>query len=151
MMHGAAARAAIISQLALLAAGCAPVQNSVPDTTASSTTGATAVSAAQRAAGWRPLFDGTSTSAWRGYKSQTFPAGWKIVDGVLTKSGSAEDIQTQVFEVGKRHPFDNLRAWFQALYETLLGSSQGPRMGSFIALYGIDNSRRLIAEALAEA
>ena len=95
MMHGAAARAAIISQLALLAAGCAPVQNSVPDTTASSTTGATAVSAAQRAAGWRALFDGTSTSAWRGYKSQTFPAGWKIVDGVLTKSGSAEDIQTR--------------------------------------------------------
>ena len=43
----------------------------------------------------------------------------------------------------------SLRGWFQALYETLLGSSQGPRMGSFIALYGIDNSRRLIAEALA--
>jgi lysyl-tRNA synthetase class 1 len=62
---------------------------------------------------------------------------------------SAEDIQTQVFEVGKRHPFESLRAWFQALYETLFGSSQGPRMGSFIALYGIDNSRRLIAEALA--
>ena len=58
-------------------------------------------------------------------------------------------IQNIVFEVGKRHPFESLRDWFQALYETLLGSSQGPRMGSFIALYGIDNSRRLIAEALA--
>jgi lysyl-tRNA synthetase class 1 len=67
----------------------------------------------------------------------------------LPADASAEDIQTQVFEVGKRHPFENLRAWFQALYETLLGSSQGPRMGSFIALYGIDNSRKLIAEALA--
>jgi lysyl-tRNA synthetase, class I len=66
----------------------------------------------------------------------------------LPADSSAEDIQTQVFEVGKRHPFDNLRGWFQALYETLLGSSQGPRMGSFIALYGIDNSRRLIAETL---
>jgi lysyl-tRNA synthetase class 1 len=66
----------------------------------------------------------------------------------LSSDASAEDIQTQVFEVGKRHPFESLRAWFQALYETLLGSSQGPRMGSFIALYGIDNSRRLIAEAL---
>jgi lysyl-tRNA synthetase, class I len=66
----------------------------------------------------------------------------------LPKDASAEDIQTQVFEVGKRHPFENLRAWFQALYETLLGSSQGPRMGSFIALYGIDNSRKLIASAL---
>jgi lysyl-tRNA synthetase class 1 len=67
----------------------------------------------------------------------------------LPADASAEDIQTHVFEVGKRHPFENLRAWFQALYETLLGSSQGPRMGSFIALYGIDNSRQLIAEALA--
>jgi lysyl-tRNA synthetase class 1 len=66
----------------------------------------------------------------------------------LPPDASAEDIQTQVFEVGKRHPFESLRSWFQALYETLLGSSQGPRMGSFIALYGIDNSRRLIAEAL---
>jgi lysyl-tRNA synthetase class 1 len=66
----------------------------------------------------------------------------------LPPDASAEDIQTQVFEVGKRYPFENLRAWFQALYETLLGSSQGPRMGSFIALYGIDNSRKLIAEAL---
>ena len=35
--------------------------------------------------------------------------------------------------------------------ETLLGSAQGPRMGSFIALYGVDNSRKLIAEALAKA
>ncbi|MES2135937.1 MAG: lysine--tRNA ligase [Pseudomonadota bacterium] len=67
----------------------------------------------------------------------------------LPPDASAEDIQTQVFEVGKRHPFESLRAWFQALYETLLGSSQGPRMGSFIALYGIDNARGLIAEALA--
>jgi lysyl-tRNA synthetase class 1 len=74
------------------------------------------------------------------------------LDGELAKldpDASAEEIQTQVFEVGKRHPFENLRAWFQALYETLLGSSQGPRMGSFIALYGLENSRKLIAEALA--
>ena len=67
----------------------------------------------------------------------------------LPADADGENIQHAVFEVGKRHPFENLRGWFQALYETLLGSSQGPRMGSFIALYGIDNSRRLIAEALA--
>ncbi|MBO0750068.1 MAG: lysine--tRNA ligase, partial [Porphyrobacter sp.] len=64
---------------------------------------------------------------------------------------SAEDLQTQVYEIGKRGEFgfDSLRDWFRALYETLLGSSQGPRMGSFIALYGVANTRRLIAEALA--
>jgi lysyl-tRNA synthetase class 1 len=66
----------------------------------------------------------------------------------LPEDAEGETIQHAVFEVGKRHPFESLRAWFQALYETLLGSSQGPRMGSFIALYGIGNSRDLIAQAL---
>ncbi|HAD87818.1 MAG TPA: lysine--tRNA ligase [Rhodospirillaceae bacterium] len=61
----------------------------------------------------------------------------------------AEDIQTEVYEVGKRHGFENLRDWFKALYEILLGQSQGPRMGSFIALYGIPESVALIEKALA--
>ncbi|MBU2341220.1 MAG: lysine--tRNA ligase [Alphaproteobacteria bacterium] len=66
-------------------------------------------------------------------------------------AASAEDIQTLIYEIGKdeRYGFESLRDWFRALYETLLGSAQGPRMGSFIALYGIANSRALIAEALA--
>ena len=69
----------------------------------------------------------------------------------LPADADAEAIQHLVFEIGKTHyGKDKLRAWFQALYETLLGSSQGPRMGSFIALYGIENSRRLIAEALGD-
>jgi lysyl-tRNA synthetase class 1 len=65
---------------------------------------------------------------------------------------TAEELQTMVYEIGKdpHFGFEGLRDWFKALYETLLGSPQGPRMGSFIALYGIDNTRRLIAEALAE-
>jgi lysyl-tRNA synthetase class 1 len=69
----------------------------------------------------------------------------------LPADAGAEEIQNMVFEVGKSQGFETLRDWFKALYETLLGTSQGPRMGSFIALYGIDNSRRLIAEALAAA
>ncbi|MEJ7777349.1 MAG: lysine--tRNA ligase [Sphingomicrobium sp.] len=66
----------------------------------------------------------------------------------LPADAEPDAIQNIVFEVGKRHDFESLRHWFQALYETLLGSSQGPRMGSFIALYGIANTRRLIGEAL---
>ena len=69
----------------------------------------------------------------------------------LPQGASAEDIQNHVYEIGKTGGFDNLRDWFKALYETLLGSEQGPRMGSFIALYGIENSRKLIAEALGRA
>jgi hypothetical protein len=91
MMHRAAARGAIISQLALLVGGCTPMANSTVSTTA----GATPLTAEQEAAGWRSLFDGTSTSAWRGYRSRTFPAGWRIVDGILTKSGEVGDIMTK--------------------------------------------------------
>ncbi|WP_454278737.1 lysine--tRNA ligase [Sphingomonas sp. Marseille-Q8236] len=69
----------------------------------------------------------------------------------LPAGASAEDIQNIVYEIGKTDAFPSLRDWFKALYETLLGSAQGPRMGSFIALYGVDNSRKLIAEALAKA
>jgi lysyl-tRNA synthetase class 1 len=68
----------------------------------------------------------------------------------LPADASAEDLQNIVYEIGKaRFGKEALRDWFKALYETLLGSEQGPRMGSFIALYGIDNTRTLIAEALA--
>ena len=69
----------------------------------------------------------------------------------LPADASAEDIQNHVYEIGKSGGFAELRDWFRALYETLLGSSQGPRMGSFIRLYGVENSRKLIAEALARA
>ncbi|MDB5663301.1 MAG: lysine--tRNA ligase, partial [Sphingomonas bacterium] len=68
---------------------------------------------------------------------------------VLGAEAGAEAIQNEVYEAGKAAGFDPLRDWFKALYETLLGSSQGPRMGSFIALYGVAGARRLIAEALA--
>jgi lysyl-tRNA synthetase class 1 len=60
--------------------------------------------------------------------------------------------QNEVYEIGKAfYGQERLRDWFKTLYETLLGSEQGPRMGSFIALYGLGNSRKLIAEALAAA
>ena len=66
---------------------------------------------------------------------------------------TAEELQTMIYEIGKdpHYGFENLRDWFRALYETLLGSSQGPRMGSFVALYGIAPTRQLIAQALARA
>jgi lysyl-tRNA synthetase class 1 len=60
----------------------------------------------------------------------------------------ADDLQTAVFTVGKNHGYENLRDWFKALYETLLGQTQGPRMGGFIALYGRENMVRLIEEKL---
>jgi lysyl-tRNA synthetase class 1 len=60
-----------------------------------------------------------------------------------------EFLQSIVYAVGKTHGFEPLRAWFSALYEVLMGASQGPRFGGFIALYGIAETQALIADGLA--
>jgi lysyl-tRNA synthetase class 1 len=61
----------------------------------------------------------------------------------------AEAIQNEIYEIGKRHSFENLRDWFKALYQVLLGQDQGPRFGSFVALYGVEATALLIRRALA--
>ena len=61
-----------------------------------------------------------------------------------------EAIQTKIYEIGVTHyGKENLREWFKANYELLLGQSQGPRMGSFIALFGAKETIGLIDGALA--
>jgi len=63
--------------------------------------------------------------------------------------GPVEDeaLQSLVYACG-RDRFDPLRGWFSALYEVLLGASQGPRFGGFIALYGVAETIALIDRAL---
>lgn len=60
-----------------------------------------------------------------------------------------EFLQSVVFAIGKIHGFEPLRNWFTAIYEVLLGASQGPRFGGFIALYGVAETIALIEKALA--
>ena len=67
----------------------------------------------------------------------------------LPDGADAEAIQNEVFEAGKAGGFEPLRAWFTALYEVLLGQSQGPRFGSFVAIFGIERTLALIDKALA--
>ena len=54
-----------------------------------------ALTAAERSAGWRLLFDGKTTAGWRGYKQDSAPPGWQVVDGALTRVNSAGDIITR--------------------------------------------------------
>ena len=61
----------------------------------------------------------------------------------------AEAIQNEVYAAGKDAGFEPLRAWFTGLYEVLLGQSQGPRFGSFAAIFGLDRTVALIDRALA--
>jgi lysyl-tRNA synthetase class 1 len=59
-------------------------------------------------------------------------------------------VQNVVYEVGKAHGFEPLRAWFAALYEVLFGQSAGPRFGSFAALFGTKETAAMIRKALAD-
>ncbi|NCA28144.1 MAG: lysine--tRNA ligase [Proteobacteria bacterium] len=65
------------------------------------------------------------------------------------KKNDPQELQNLVFQIGKNHGYEkNMRDWFLALYQILLGQDQGPRMGSFIALFGIDEFLRLVGERL---
>ncbi len=60
----------------------------------------------------------------------------------------AEKVQFEIYEVGKAYKFEPLRDWFKAIYEVCLGQSQGPRFGSFAALFGCVETADLIERAL---
>jgi lysyl-tRNA synthetase, class I len=78
-------------------------------------------------------------------------AGW--LEGFEAGGRSGDEIaaviQEEVYEIGKRHGFaEDLRAWFKSLYEILLGQTEGPRFGSFVAYYGPAETAALIRRAL---
>jgi lysyl-tRNA synthetase class 1 len=68
--------------------------------------------------------------------------------GTIEPDADGKEIQTRIYEVGKRNDFENLRDWFGVFYEVLFGQKQGPRMGSFVALYGVKNFVELVRTAL---
>ena len=59
-----------------------------------------------------------------------------------------EEIQSEVYETGKKYDYIELKDWFSCLYQILLGQDQGPRMGSFIAIYGCKEMIELINKAI---
>jgi lysyl-tRNA synthetase class 1 len=81
----------------------------------------------------------------------------------LPAGSSAEDIQNVVYEIGRREPFlDQVKKgkdgrpgvsldWFNMLYQVLLGQEKGPRFGSFVAVYGVQNAVNMIDGALARS
>jgi len=95
-------------------------------------------------------------------------AALETLDAELAKlpaDASTEDIQTMLYDVARPIPrYQDMKAkgatperpgvsndWFNMLYQVLLGESRGPRFGSFAALYGIPETRALIAKALSGA
>ena len=66
----------------------------------------------------------------------------------IDADSSSEDIQTQIYEIGKKYNFTNLRDYFKLIYQVLFGQEQGPRLGSFIKLFGIEKTISLIEDLL---
>ncbi len=60
-----------------------------------------------------------------------------MLENDLKTSSSAEDIQTYLYEIGKKYKFENLKDFFKLVYQVVLGQEQGPRLGSFIKLFGV--------------
>jgi lysyl-tRNA synthetase class 1 len=101
------------------------------------------------------------------YRAPTEPeraALQELSDALGANEGStdAEALQAIVYEVGRKHFPDTSgkskspdgrpgvsQAWFATIYQVLLGQERGPRFGSFVALYGVAETRDLIAKALA--
>ncbi|HEX7920886.1 MAG TPA: hypothetical protein VF583_08035, partial [Bradyrhizobium sp.] len=81
----------------------------------------------------------------------------------MPADATAEDIQNVVYEIGRREPFLDLVKkgkdgrpgvsldWFNMLYQVLLGQEKGPRFGSFVAVYGVQNAVNMIDGALARS
>jgi len=88
---------------------------------------------------FRPPADGIERSAFRDLvdelENPECPAG-------------AEELQRIVYAIGRKHGFDPLRDWFRCIYQVVFGTDQGPRFGSFIALFGVSQTAELIRSRL---
>jgi hypothetical protein len=92
---------AALGLAALLLSACATSKgtsagaNQSGGSTAMATHTPNTLSDAERRAGWRLLFDGTSLDAWREYQGSGLPAAWRVVDGTITKNTPTNDIVTR--------------------------------------------------------
>ena len=69
----------------------------------------------------------------------------------MSKIGDNADpevYQTEIYQVGKDYKFENLRDWFKLIYQVLFGKDDGPRFGTFVAIYGVNETIKLINEKI---
>jgi len=66
----------------------------------------------------------------------------------MPETQDVDALQTTVFDAGKAVDYENLRQWFKGIYEVCFGQSEGPRMGNFIAIYGVKNTADMIEATL---
>jgi hypothetical protein len=86
---------AVVLMAAVLSVACSgPARPSSSTSTPKDPEGPNTLTRAERVAGWRLLFDGQSTSGWRGFRQASMPEGWKVIDGALTRDTAGGDVIT---------------------------------------------------------
>ena len=89
----------VLLAAALVAGSASGPRDVLPDDSSAGAAASGALTAQERAEGWRPLFDGRTTAGWRGYRRQTVPGGWQAIDGELVRvSGGGDIITVDQFE-----------------------------------------------------
>ena len=66
----------------------------------------------------------------------------------IGENADPEVYQTEIYQVGKDYKFENLRDWFKLIYQVLFGKDDGPRFGTFVAIYGVNETIKLINEKI---
>lgn len=151
-MREGLARSAVLAVVLGAVAACARGPAAEGQSGSQVAGGATMLTPAERADGWRSLFDGATTNGWRGYKRSDMPSGWRVVDGALTRVGQGGDIvTTDQFE-----SFDLTLEWKVApggnsgiFYHVVEGPDQtyqtGPEMQVLDDARHVDGKTRLTA------
>ena len=73
-----------------------------------------------------------------------------LLENKISSKNTSEEIQTELYDIGKKYKFDNLKDFFKLVYQVLLGQEKGPRLGSFIKLYGINETINSIKAILSK-
>ena len=103
---------AFVSLLVLTGCGQQSEEAPVPEEeVVQETVGPNQLTQAEIDDGWVLLFDGETSTGWTGYKKDSFPAGWQVVDGTLfcQGSGRGEAGGVEGGDVVYEKPFSNFQ------------------------------------------
>jgi Domain of Unknown Function (DUF1080) len=90
---------------------------------AQNNTPANQLTRAEKAAGWRPLFDGKTFNGWRGFHSDKVPAGWAIENGCIKKVPAQGELGQAGGDLITVDQFDNFE--FSVEWKLSKGANSG--------------------------
>jgi len=113
-----------ILSLASLAGACLIVSFSIRAASDSKTVAQNALSAKEKSAGWKLLFDGKTASGWRGFRKSDFPTEcWAVTDGILKRVKQMDTSREECGDIVTARQYDNFE--FQLDWKIQPGGNSG--------------------------